>query len=128
MCFRLQSIWDEIPFENAYSSSWDICTPKDREYRLCVGLGDSQEQFKNRSIRLDIGFGGQRAELGDAISAIEQVKDLLTMGGEWASSLWMTPAIAFIDKFLWKQCLLFISMQPTTNSITTLFDRANCQL
>lgn len=33
-----------------------------------------------------------------------------------------------LSRFLWRQCLLFISIENTTKSTITLYDRANCQL
>lgn len=59
---------------------------------LCAGLDGvlsllsevTQEQSKNRSLGLNIGFGGQRAELGDELLLPTQATDLLAMVEKWA--------------------------------------------
>lgn len=44
---------------------------------------DTQEQAENRSVGLDIGFGGQRAELGDELLLLTQTTDLLATTEKW---------------------------------------------
>lgn len=59
---------------------------------LCAGLDDvlslvsevTQEQSKNRSVELDIGFGGQKAEPGDELLLLTQATDLLATVEKWA--------------------------------------------
>lgn len=58
---------------------------------LCAGLDCvlsplsevTQEQAKNRSVGLDVGFGGERAELGDELLLPTQATDLPPVVEKW---------------------------------------------
>lgn len=88
LCFGSQGLWvrslgkGSLPIPGHwYTKGWRI--------HVCgcvldqMVSEDTQEQAENRSVGLDIGFGGQRAELGHELLLLTQTTDLPATTEKW---------------------------------------------